>query len=102
MKTIRILSALVLMLAISTTTNAQAGRARVQHRRIAQGVISGDLTHNETRQLANQQRNIRMEKREARADGIVTPRERREIRRDERRANRNICRKRHNRRGRLS
>ena len=81
---------MVLMLTISTATNAQAGRSRIQHKRIAQGVRSGELTRNETRQLASEQRNIRLEKREARADGIVTPRERREIRRDERRANRNI------------
>ena len=98
MKTVRILAALVLMLAISTATNAQAGRSRIQHKRIAQGVRNGELTRNETRQLASEQRNIRLEKREARADGVVTPAERREIRRDKRHASRNIIRKKHNRR----
>ena len=98
MKTVRMLAALVLMLAISTATNAQAGRSRIQHKRIAQGVRNGELTRNETRQLASEQRNIRLEKREARADGVVTPSERREIRRDKRHASRNIIRKKHNRR----
>lgn len=100
MKTVRVLAVLVLMLTISTATNAQAGRSRIQHKRIAQGVRSGELTRNETRQLASEQRNIRLEKREARADAVVTAAERREIRRDKRHASRNIIRKKHNRRGR--
>ena len=100
MKTVRVLAVWVLMLTISTATNAQAGRSRIQHKRIAQGVRSGELTRNETRQLASEQRNIRLEKREARADGVVTAAERREIRRDKRHASRNIIRKKHNRRGR--
>ena len=100
MKTVRVLAVLVLMLTISTATNAQAGRSRIQHKRIAQGVRSGELTRNETRQLASEQRNIRLEKREARADAVVTAAERREIRRDKRHASRNIIRKKYNRRGR--
>ena len=100
MKTVRVLAVLVLMLTISTATNAQAGRSRIQHKRIAQGVRSGELTRNETRQLASEQRNIRLEKREARADAVVTAAERREIRREKRHASRNIIRKKHNRRGR--
>ena len=101
MKTVKFFAAFALMLIISTATNAQAVRSTVQHRRIAHGVRSGELTRHETRQLARQQRNIRQEKREARADGVVTPGERREIRQDTRRANRNIIRKKHNRRDRI-
>jgi len=86
------------MLIISTTTNAQAGRSRIQHKRIADGVRSGELTHRETRQLAAQQRDIRLDKREARADGMVTRDERREIHKEKRHASRNIYRKKHNRR----
>lgn len=88
------------MLIISPGTNAQL-RPSSQHRRIAQGVRNGALTRHETRQLAREQRNIRNEKREARADGIVTLGERRQIRHDARRANRNIFRKKHNRRERF-
>lgn len=100
MKTIKFLTAFVLMLIISTGTNAQL-RSAGQHKRIAQGVRSGELTPHETRKLAREQRNIRHEKREARADGVVTAGERREIRHDTRKANRNIFRKKHNRRERF-
>ena len=98
MKTIRILVVLALSLSLATSGFAQAGRGRIQHRRIAGGVHNGELTRMETRQLAKQQREIRREKREARADGVVTAGERREIRKDRRHANRNIYRKKHNRR----
>lgn len=98
MKSIKFLSAFIIMLIISTTTNAQAGRSRIQHKRIADGVRSGELTRRETRQLAAQQRDIRLDKREARADGMVTRDERREIRKEKRHASRNIYRKKHNRR----
>jgi len=98
MKSIKFLSAFIIMLIISTTTNAQAGRSRIQHKRIAAGVRSGELTRRETRQLAAQQRDIRLDKREARADGVVTGNERREIRKEKRHASRNIYRKKNNRR----
>jgi hypothetical protein len=101
MKTVKFFAAFALMLIISTATNAQAARSRIQHKRITHGVRNGELTRHETRQLARQQRHIRQEKREARADGVVTPGERREIRQDTRRANRNIVRKKHNRRDRI-
>mgnify|MGYP003460283555 FL=1 len=89
MKTIKIFTVIVLMLMTSSITNAQTGRTRVQQKRIAHGVRNGELTRHETKQLTRQQRKIRQEKREARADGIVTPGERREIRQDTRKANRN-------------
>lgn len=99
MKTFKLLSVIVLLLAISTSGFAQAGRSGVQHKRIKQGVRSGELTRVETRQLAKEQRNIRHKKREARADGVVTG-ERREIKQDKRQASRHIARKKHNRRNR--
>ncbi|MEP7163221.1 MAG: hypothetical protein ABI741_00930 [Ferruginibacter sp.] len=101
MKAVKFFTAFVLMLAISTATNAQAARSRIQEKRIEQGARNGNLTHRETRRLERQQRHIRHERREARADGVVTSRERRALRKDERRANRNIHRKRHNRRDRI-
>ena len=100
MKIIKFFAVIVLMLMTVSITNAQAGRSRLQHKRISHAVRNGELTRHETKQLTRQQRNIRMEKREARADGIVTPGERREIRQDTRRANRTIARKKHNRRNR--
>jgi len=101
MKAVKFFALFALMLTITTAVNAQAARSRVQHKRITQGVRSGELTRHETRQLARQQRRIRHERRDARADGVVTPGERREIRQDSRRASRNIARKKHNRRDRI-
>ncbi len=100
MKTIKFFTVIVLMLMTSSITNAQACRTRLQHKRIAHGIRNGELTFHETRQLTRQQRNIRLIKREARADGFVSPSERRIIRQETRRANRNIARKKNNRRDR--
>ena len=101
MKAVKFIAAFVLMLVISTASNAQSGRSKIQQKRIEQGAGSGELTGREARRLERQQRHIRHEKRAARADGVVTPGERKEIRRHERRANRNIIRKKHNRRDRI-
>ncbi|MEM6799908.1 MAG: hypothetical protein AAF696_00815 [Bacteroidota bacterium] len=60
--------------------------------RIKQGVRSGELTRKEAAGLKAQQRNIRRTKRAAKADGVVTPRERAVISRKQNRANRSIRR----------
>jgi hypothetical protein len=83
-----------------TVAEAQPGR-RMQRLRITDGIRSGELTRAETRGLALQQRNIRRDITMARIDGIVTPRERREIRRDKRMYNRSVYLKKHNRRHRI-
>lgn len=84
-----------------TSVNAQTGKApRHERQRIKQGVKSGELTRRETRTLAMQQRDIHQDKKEARADGKVTAAERKHIRKDEKRANRSIYRKKHNARDR--
>lgn len=101
MKAIKFLTVFAALLVITTAADAQNGRSRAQHKRISQGVRSGELTRHETRQLARQQRHIRREKVRAGADGVVTPGERRHIKREQRRANRNIARKKHNRRDRI-
>ncbi len=68
-----------------------------QQLRIHQGAKSGELTRRETRKLENQQRVIRHSKRIAKADGIVTPGERKQIRNEQNRASKNIYMKKHNR-----
>jgi hypothetical protein len=73
-------------------------RERRQSRRIRSGVRSGSLTRRETARLAAQQARIRAHERHARADGVVTRRERASIQRQENRASRNIYRKKHNNR----
>ncbi len=74
MKTKILFSAIILALTISNA-DAQTGRQIKQHKRIKQGVQSGELTKAEAVNLRNGQKEIREEKREARADGVVTAEE---------------------------
>lgn len=64
--------------------------------RIAQGVGNGELTRRETNRLVRQQKHIQKEKRFARADGVVTKRERAHIGHEQKHANRSIYRQKHN------
>ncbi len=99
MKTKILFSAIIMALAISNA-NAQVGKQVRQHKRIKQGVQSGELTRAEAINLRKGQKEIREEKREARADGVVTPAEKQEIRQGQRQESRKIARKKHNRRDR--
>lgn len=72
-------------------------RQRNQQQRIRQGVRSGELTRNEARRLERQEREIRQDERAVKADGVVTPAERREINRSLNRTNRRIYRNKHDR-----
>ncbi len=84
------------------TVNAQATKqvSKNQHQRIKQGVKSGELTKHETKKLVAEQKDIRQDKKDARADGVVTKDERKDIRKDERKASADIYRKKHNKRDR--
>lgn len=97
-------AAAVLVLAGATAAQAQhaaadtprvdARQAR-QQARIADGVADGSLTHREARQLQHQQRHIRQAERQAKADGVVTPHERRHLARLQDHASRSIHRQKH-------
>ncbi len=96
----------VLMSGVSFFASAQSGSKVIktqvkQSSRIIQGVASGELTKHEVKQLKKQQRHIQKEKRIARADGIVTRRERAHIRHDQKVANRSIYRQKHDVQNRL-
>jgi hypothetical protein len=84
--------------AMCLNINAQKATPRVtqkqinQQARIHQGVKSGELTRREAVRLEAQQAKIQHKKRVAKADGVVTPRERVDIRTDQRQANRTIRR----------
>ena len=54
-------------------------RERRQNRRIRQGVKSGELTKDETKQLRQGEKNIRQMERQAKSDGTVTQEERKEL-----------------------
>jgi len=71
-----------------------------QHKRIGQGVRSGELTRKETRELQRQQRSIHRNKKRAQSDGIVTPRERVRLDARQKNASGNIYQKKHNDRSR--
>lgn len=96
----KLLAVLAIIMAI-TITDASAQikqRAVNQHRRIRQGVRSGELTKAEAANLRNGQKDIHQDIKEAKADGVVTPGEKKEIRQDQRQESRKIFRKKHNRR----
>lgn len=95
---------LVAALTITSIANAQDrtpvinARQHNQERRINNGVRSGELTHKETRHLRNDERRIQAEKRIAKANGHITPRQRTMLRRQENRTSRAIYRDKHNNR----
>jgi len=67
-----------------------------QQCRINNGVRNGELTKAETIQIQKQQININKTKRAAKADGVVTAKERAIINRKQNMASANIYRKKHN------
>ena len=91
-----LVTAFALPVFAQTATPVIGQTQRNQEARIAEGVRSGELTRPEARNLQQQQRTIQTEKRAARADGVVTSAERRQIKRQQAHANRAIYKKKHN------
>lgn len=100
MKTKILFSAIIMALAIGNADAQTAARQVKQHKRIKQGVKSGEITRAEAINLRNGQKEIREDKREAKADGVVTPAEKQEIRQEQRKESRKIFRKKNNNRDR--
>ena len=99
-KTIAILIIIVVSFTVvsAQTLTPQINRTQKnQQLRIHQGVKSGELTRREARKLENQQKAIRYNKRIAKANGVVTSGERKQIRNEQNRASKNIYMKKHNR-----
>ena len=71
-------------------------REAKQHQRIVQGVRQGQLTRGETRQLVKGQRHVHRMERRAKADGVMTGRERVRINRAQNHQSRHIARLKHN------
>ncbi len=86
--------------ASGTRTPRVAKRQKHQQKRIGQGIHSGELTRREALRLEHEQREIRQEKREAKADGEVTRHERVGLRREQNQASRHVYRAKNNRRDR--
>lgn len=97
MKMKLLLAAIVAFCFTISSADAQAGkRARNQHQRIKQGVQSGELTKAEAVNLRTDQKDIRQDVKEAKADGVVTRDERKEVKQEQRQESRKIFRKKHN------
>jgi uncharacterized membrane protein YebE (DUF533 family) len=93
-----LMTALVSLIA----TAASAGTPRIdrrearQHARISQGVRSGELTRGEAMRLRAGQRHVYRMERRAKADGLVTRRERARITHAQNHQSRRIYRLKHN------
>lgn len=97
---IRFMIALVALLSISAfSASAQNNRSlRDEKQRIRQGGINGQLTARETARLSAQKAQLRREAiRYKLNDGRIGPRERADLRRDNRRLSRNIYHQKHDR-----
>jgi hypothetical protein len=70
-------------------------RQQNQHERIRQGVRSGELTRRETRNVAEDQRDIRQLERAYKSDGKLTGAERVDLRHEQNQASREIYREKH-------
>ena len=82
-------------LAQTTKTPVITERQIDQQARIKQGVNSGELNRRETARLEAEQAKIQAEKKIAKADGKVTPRERAKIQHDQNKASRHIIKQKH-------
>jgi hypothetical protein len=79
-----------------TNTPGVKTRQKVQAKRIKHGVRNKQLTARETASVMKGAKEIREDKREAKADGTVTGAERKEIHQDMNQNSRKIYRKKHN------
>ena len=70
-------------------------RQENQQKRIDNGVASGALTAKETEHLEKREGKIALDEQAAKADGKVTPAERRKLKREENKASRAIHRQKH-------
>jgi hypothetical protein len=78
----------------TTTPDVDARQAR-QEQRIAQGAASGALTKHETHKLVREQRHIAQAEQHAKADGVVTAKERARLHHMQDRASRDIAVQKH-------
>lgn len=97
-----IAAAAIVMTFSAATAYAQSAtpgvdwRQNNQAERIFNGVQNGDLTLRETGQLIRGQARVHRQERRFKSDGVVTPRERVRLHRNQNRQSRRIYRKKHN------
>lgn len=93
-----LLSAFAVSAFAQTNTPKIDQRQENQQQRIDNGVKSGALTAKETNNLDKREAKIEADKTAAKADGKVTPAERRKLKREENKTSKAIYRKKHNNR----
>ena len=71
---------------------------RGERKRTAQGIQSGEINKKEAAVIRKQARDVKQAKRNALADGVVTPKERAKVAVQDRQLDRTIKRAKHNRR----
>ena len=99
LKTLLLGIALVTFCAVgfSQTTKKKVNKRQVnQQQRINEGLRTGELTKKEAVQLEHQQKNIQQTKKAAKADGVVTKKEKAIINAKQNNASKNIAKKKHN------
>jgi hypothetical protein len=91
------LAALAAFAAVPAMSGTPVHDARQAHQRerIAQGVESGELTRRETRRLAAGQVHLNRVEQRAKADGVVTARERAHLKHEANQQSRRIHRQKH-------
>jgi hypothetical protein len=101
MKNSTLLAGIGLALSLAIAGTASAGTPRYdarqhnQRERISNGVRSGELTRRETRHLAAGQVHLNRVEHRAKADGVVTARERAHMQHEENQQSRRIYRQKH-------
>ena len=97
MKKTILLTALAVVMTAPVLAGTPRYDARQQHQRerIVNGVQSGELTMRETRRLAAGQVHLNRVERRAKADGVVTRRERVHMQHEENQQSRRIYRQKH-------
>lgn len=78
-----------------THTPVVNARQANQRARIRQGVASGELNKREAARMRGREAGLTAEKRAMKADGVVTPQERQDLRKTENRDSRAIYRQKH-------
>lgn len=96
MKKYFILGAFLLAAGLISAQTTTDQKQQNQKARIKQGVTSGELNRKEAKQLRRQQKNIRKTERRVNADGVVTAKEQAVLDRKQKKASKNIYRKKHN------
>ena len=79
----------------ATTTARPVSTLKNDRTRVRQGVKSGELTKKETARLAVEGAKVKQERKDVKADGTVTPAERKGLRQDKKKLSRNIYKQKH-------